>query len=433
MKKICLLGAPLETTNMGVSALAISFVKIIRYIDRNMDISFLVGAKKSFYKQIDLGDSFYNVKIVNFRMSPKAPLQENLLWIFFLAILYYIVPVNKFRKKIVEVNAWIREIEESILVGSIHGGDSFSDIYGIRRYFGGIIGDLVAILLKKRLLLLPQTYGPYKHIVVKKTARYVISKAWVVLCRDKNGPDIVKKLVGNTNSNQKIIFCPDVAFFLHSNQTSNIIFPNDNTESKRPLVGINVNGLMYKGGYNRKNMFGLSLDYGKLIIDIIEGLLLKSNANIILIPHNNAQRDNVESDLDACENIARNIKENQDNRVRIMEQRDSPSEIKGIISRCDFFIGSRMHACIAALSSGIPAVGIAYSKKFIGVFESIGANELVLDARSLDSETALNLVCEHFNKRDYWKHSLSLRVNELNKILIDCIEDIINDIKKVNF
>lgn len=34
----------------------------------------------------------------------------------------------------------------------------------------------------------------------------------------------------------------------------------------------------------------------------------------------------------------------------------------------DFFTGARMHACIAALSSGVPVYPIAYSRKFTGLF-----------------------------------------------------------------
>ena len=76
------------------------------------------------------------------------------------------------------------------------------------------------------------------------------------------------------------------------------------------------------------------------------------------------------------------------------------SELKGIISLCDFFIGSRMHSCIAALSQGIPTVGIAYSKKFIGVFESAGVGEFVIDARLCDKRDALETLLKRYKTRN---------------------------------
>ena len=54
------------------------------------------------------------------------------------------------------------------------------------------------------------------------------------------------------------------------------------------------------------------------------------------------------------------------------------SEIKHIIGQCDFFIGSRMHACIGAVSQNIASVSIAYSNKFRGVMETVGMDEYVI-------------------------------------------------------
>jgi len=36
-----------------------------------------------------------------------------------------------------------------------------------------------------------------------------------------------------------------------------------------------------------------------------------------------------------------------------------PSETKFLIGHCDFFVGARMHACIAAVSQYVPAVTLA--------------------------------------------------------------------------
>ena len=48
-------------------------------------------------------------------------------------------------------------------------------------------------------------------------------------------------------------------------------------------------------------------------------------------------------------------------------------EAKSHISGMDFFIGSRMHACIAAYSSGVPVFPLGYSRKFTGLFaEKLG-------------------------------------------------------------
>jgi polysaccharide pyruvyl transferase WcaK-like protein len=58
-----------------------------------------------------------------------------------------------------------------------------------------------------------------------------------------------------------------------------------------------------------------------------------------------------------------------------------------------------MHACIAALSQGVPCAGVAYSKKFVGVFESIGVADWVVDGRSTANEAAVQAVVDLYRQR----------------------------------
>ena len=69
-------------------------------------------------------------------------------------------------------------------------------------------------------------------------------------------------------------------------------------------------------------------------------------------------------------------------------------EAKSYISRMDLVIGSRMHATIAAFSVGAPTIPVAYSRKFEGMFGSLGY-PAVVDLSSLDSEEAVDRVLEH--------------------------------------
>jgi polysaccharide pyruvyl transferase WcaK-like protein len=74
-------------------------------------------------------------------------------------------------------------------------------------------------------------------------------------------------------------------------------------------------------------------------------------------------------------------------------------EIKYIIGLCDLFIGSRMHACIAALSQNIPAVAIAYSRKFTGVLQTIDAEFSVADPRELENDAVLAVIDRVYEQR----------------------------------
>ncbi|MCU0489855.1 MAG: polysaccharide pyruvyl transferase family protein, partial [Anaerolineales bacterium] len=61
-------------------------------------------------------------------------------------------------------------------------------------------------------------------------------------------------------------------------------------------------------------------------------------------------------------------------------------ELKGLISRCQIFTGSRMHSAVAACSSLVPTIGLAYSVKTHGVLgEVIKSRPVVFDVATIDS------------------------------------------------
>ncbi len=47
-------------------------------------------------------------------------------------------------------------------------------------------------------------------------------------------------------------------------------------------------------------------------------------------------------------------------------------QIKYVISKMSFFVGTRMHANFAAIFTHVPVFGLAYSFKFQGAFENNG-------------------------------------------------------------
>jgi polysaccharide pyruvyl transferase WcaK-like protein len=64
----------------------------------------------------------------------------------------------------------------------------------------------------------------------------------------------------------------------------------------------------------------------------------------------------------------------------------------------DFFMGARMHACIAALSSGVAVAPMAYSRKFAGLFGSIGY-EHTLDCTTLEAAEVQDRIAALYGDR----------------------------------
>jgi len=409
---LCIIGASLDSGNRGVSALASSLIKAIIMSRPDANIMMLISSKSAKPQFVQVADKLVKIHVANYRLSFKASIQENIFWVFFISCLQRIVPFAKIQKKIIRTNPILKILASSDMVGDIHGGDSFSDIYGLGRFLTGSILRIVVMCMKKKLILLPQTYGPYTSEIAKRVARFIMNYSSYILSRDTVGLDVVKEILNGNANNKPLHFCPDVAFLLDSNRPDTINFqPQFRCNSNHPIIGLNINGLMYNGGYTRHNMFGLKFDYKHFVHQLVKKLMEKSDIQLLLIPHTFSPTGNINSDTEACQQVWKAVPSAHKDMVHFLEGEYNQYEIKGIIGLCDFFIGSRMHACIAASSQGIPTVGVAYSQKFLGVFKSVGIGEMVIDARTVEEETAIEEIIINFRNREQIRLILNEKIN----------------------
>jgi polysaccharide pyruvyl transferase WcaK-like protein len=103
--------------------------------------------------------------------------------------------------------------------------------------------------------------------------------------------------------------------------------------------------------------------------------------------------------------------------------------MKYLIGQCDFFIGSRMHACIAALSQGVPAVGLAYSRKFLGVLRSIGVENLAVDLRECDIEKISELISVTYLSREKIQSDLARRIPPVRQTVANLFARVVSERK----
>jgi polysaccharide pyruvyl transferase WcaK-like protein len=316
---------------------------------------------------------------------------------------------------------WIKAAEDAVVVGDIRGGDSFSDIYGMERFLTGFLMAWSVILVKGSMVQYPQTYGPYRSKLAKLLAGYLLKESNVIMARDETSRRVAQDLTGNRKD---VILCPDVAFVLDALPPQSLAVnpPAEGIEIPAGVIGLNVNGLMYNGGYTRDNMFGLKLDYPRMLPVLIEKLLEVHEGELWFVPHAFAESGNVESDPDACMKVRESLPEQLRSRTRIISAEYDCHELKWIIGQLDFFIGSRMHSCIAALSQGVPCVGIAYSRKFEGVFHTVGMEEWVIDGRSLTEEEAVLRILSLYLKRVEVRQGLKASAQEAAKRLRETFE-----------
>lgn len=425
---IAILGTPVDVGNRGVTALSTSLVNLCIERVNGGAVFIMVGHSKPEKVRFRLKDRDKEIEVVNYRLSPKARVKEHLVWILIACLLYRFLPFSFIRKALSHYTPWIAALEKAYIVGDVRGGDSFSDIYGIKRFLEGFFTAWTVLLVKGNLVQFPQTFGPYKNKISKILAKYLFSRSSMIMVRDKESEKVARDFAGNS---VPVKLCPDVAFSLLPirPETIKVNPPIRYSNIPESPLGININGLVYNGGYTRNNMFGLKLDYRRLLPDLIEKLLLIHPGEIWLIPHTYGPPESVESDPEACRKVRSLISDKYKERVRIINKEYDCHELKWIIGQCDFFIGSRMHSCIAALSQGVPCVGIAYSQKFEGVFDTVGMADWVIDGRKVGNEEAIARAIELYQKRNEIRETIKQNAAQAKKILEETFDRLFQEYK----
>jgi polysaccharide pyruvyl transferase WcaK-like protein len=112
-----------------------------------------------------------------------------------------------------------------------------------------------------------------------------------------------------------------------------------------------------------------------------------------MVPHVHAPKGHYESDLDAAVTLVESLPGKYapaaSERITILREPLDACELKWLIARCNWFCGTRMHATIAGISSGVPTAALAYSLKTLGVFKTCEVGDSVVDLRRVDEDAAL--------------------------------------------
>jgi polysaccharide pyruvyl transferase WcaK-like protein len=273
-------------------------------------------------------------------------------------------------------------IRKCDFVVDIGEGDSFSDIYGFKRFFFYWLSKNMVCIMGKPLILAPQTIGPFNGWVAQLLARQVMACCTRVFARDNLSSNYLKYLGVMSNADEAI----DVAFRLPYRKT-------ERGPGNKTRVGINVSGLLLNGGYTGSNQFGLTIDYANTIRQVVAYFVTMTDVEVHLISHVIEPNMPVEDDVAAAQQLAQSCPG-----AIVAPLFTRPSEAKTYIASMDFFIGARMHACIAAFSSGVPVVPMAYSRKFNGLFGTLGF-AWVADCRTDDSNAVLTKIIGAYQSR----------------------------------
>lgn len=255
------------------------------------------------------------------------------------------LPFTKFRRYLLNTE----------LVAAINGGDGFSDIYNTKLFLGRLNEINIAMKEKLPLIFLPQTIGPFSIDSNYNIAKKILKYASKVFVRDDR---YVKKLA---DMGVDYIRENDLSAYMNPEPFNIDIYPDS--------IGINVSGLAYSNTY--RTLSG-QFDCYPVLVDRLINKFIEMGKNVYLIPHsynyNTPEPSN--DDMIACRKAYEKLKEKKN--VYLVDKDLTSPQVKYVISKMSFFIGTRMHANFAAIFTNVPLFGLAYSYKFEGAFKTNG-------------------------------------------------------------
>jgi polysaccharide pyruvyl transferase WcaK-like protein len=304
----------------------------------------------------------------------------------------------------------LKTLKKCDFIFDITMGDSFTDMYSLKYFKSLLLRKKIAQFFNSNYYLLPQTYGPFSSEKSKKLALQVIKKAKKVYCRD----DLSKKLVEDVVPKDKLFLTSDLAFKLKYDGLAYPLKKNNNTH-----IGINISGLLFKGGFNSLNQFDLKIEYPNFINLLLNYYCNKSEYEVHLIPHViDLGINSYDDDYKVCQMLKKTYP-----KLILPEPFVTPIQAKSYISNMDFFIGSRMHSTVAAFSSMVPTVPVSYSRKFEGLYRSIGY-EYLINGKIETNESALNKIIYYEKNKDMLLSSQIKSLKIIKSSLIDFTEDL---------
>lgn len=230
------------------------------------------------------------------------------------------------------------------LVWDTRSGDSFASIYGYQRHLTMSMVHEFAAQSAACVVMAPQTIGPFDTRTSRVLAKRTLRRSRFVFARDPESAQAAAKLG-----------CfPDVT-------TTDLAFAIDPPTPSVPRdVLLNVSGLLWS-----ENPHVSAAGYRRAVKEI--ALRLRAVGRQVTLLAHVLDSPDPDNDVPAIRALGREL--GDDVELVIPTSLDS---VREAIASSQLVIGARMHACLNALSTGVPTVPLAYSRKFAPLLQSVG-------------------------------------------------------------
>jgi len=331
------------------------------------------------------------------------------------------------------------------------GMDYYSDDVGLHTVYHHSLDIMLGALLKKPVVIWAESMGPFRGRLSRWLVKTALDRAVLITVRDSLSRDFVMEVGVNRTPvhvtadpaflfrpapDKKVreIFArekvnPAAKIVIGVNPSHSFIIPledspKDTRESYIKVMGFFgslLANLLPQALFNRilrlvkksslySPVDAKYLEYRNLFAWLVDWLVEEYGADVLLIPHDQAMGQ-LYGDTTVTKEIAELAQHKE--RITVISRNYNAAEIKGIIGLCDLFIGARFHACIAALSQGIPIVCFPYYHKFALISE-LGQDSYI--CRSYTLEETKEKVADAWARREVIREELNSRLPAIRRL-----------------
>ena len=257
----------------------------------------------------------------------------------------------------------------------------------------------VAKAFKKKTIVLAQSLGPFESKLSQAVFKKSLTQIDKIYFREHRSKELIKQN-NIVISEEKVYFCPDTAFSLDSSQ--GVIIAN--IDEDKFNVGLTIVDHQFKNELARSN-------YKTSIKMAMKFLKEKYNANFYIFPQVINSTAFGDADIKLAKIIYSELDEDLKIFVQLVEGNFESIDLARTYSKLDFFIATRLHSSIFAISQNVPIVNISYhGTKSEGTFELFDYMSNVIRISSVSPEELIAKISNIIEQGDIVKKDLASKL-----------------------
>lgn len=332
----------------------------------------------------------------------------------FFSMIYQMLMINLSKKILINKRKNYKSLSEADYIvvcgGGFLGGRKFDSFMHLFQIY-------INSKFRKKVIMMGTSIEPITNSVVKKITEKILKKVDYIYAREVITYNYLKTFMPE----DKIELIPDMAFML-DDLKNKLDYVDEWRKEFDVIYGITVRKWNFP---EENNGYELFENYKKELAKFIEYKAKKDNALFVFVPQVIVEYGN-----DA--NVAKDIKDllidKFKNNFIVLEDDIHPNEVKQLIWNFDYFIGTRMHSNIFAISMGKPTIAIAYEKKTNGIMHTVEMDDYVIEMKSISAKKLIELSEKQKNNKIAIEKHLNNKIKNIRKEIIKKITKVMEEL-----